>query len=341
MMKKITQGETMNRLGSLLGAAVAALVMTTAGAGAQEAKHYRFAYDQPKITGYGILGDIFSEKLKALSKGTMLIDQYPGAQLGQEPQVLQLVKSGDVEFCISSSANAATLSPQAGVMSMHFLFRSEAHLIKAMADPGVAGAVKSMIAETVQGARVIALATLGLRNMYSKREIKKLEDVKGLKVRVQATPTEDTMFPAYGAQTVHMPFGSVYTSLQTGVVDVAENGVNVYLANKHYEVAPVLSMTEHEANNSLVWVSDKLWNSLTPEQQGWVQAAADEVNKTQPAKAIELEHQSADKLKAIGVKIVDVDKSGFLAVADPYLDKLAKELGPHAEKVKDLIRAIK
>jgi TRAP-type C4-dicarboxylate transport system substrate-binding protein len=178
--------------------------------------------------------------------------------------------------------------------------------------------------------------------MYSKREIKKMEDVKGLKVRVQATPTEDTMFPAYGAQIVHMPFGSVYTSLQTGVVDVGENGVNVYLANKHYEVAPVLSMTEHEANNSLVWVSDKLWNSLTPEQQGWVQGAADEVNKTQPSKAVELEHQSQDKLKAIGVKVVtDVDKSGFVAVADPYLDKLAKDLGPHAEKIKDLIRAIK
>src|SRR5258705_2494094 len=183
MMKKITQGETMNRLGSVLGWAAAALIMTTAGAGAQEAKHYRFAYDQPKITGYGILGDIFSEKLKALSKGTMLIDQYPGAQLGQEPQVLQLVKSGDVEFCISSSANAATLSPQAGVMSMHFLFRSEAHLIKAMADPGVSNAVKAMIAETLQGPRVIALATLGLRNMYSKREIRKVEDMKGLKGR--------------------------------------------------------------------------------------------------------------------------------------------------------------
>jgi len=177
--------------------------------------------------------------------------------------------------------------------------------------------------------------------MYSKREIKNVADIKGLKVRVQATPTEDTTFPAYGAQIVHMPFGSVYTSLQTGVVDIAENGVNVYLANKHYEVAPVLSMTEHEANNSLVWMSDKLWNSLTPEQQGWVQGAADEVNRKQPAKAIELEHQSQDKLKSIGVKIVtDVDKSGFVAVADPLLDKLAKELGPHAEKVKNLIRAI-
>src|SRR6476619_8399489 len=331
----------MSRLGIVLGAAVAALVMTTAVAGAQEAKHYRFAYDQPKITGYGILGDIFSEKLKALSKGTMIIDQYPGAQLGQEPQVLQLVKAGDVEFCISSSANAATLSPQAGVMSMHFLFRSEAHLVNAMADPGVSNAVKAMIAETVQGARVIALATLGLRNMYAKREIKKVDDVKGLKVRVQATPTEDTMFPAYGAQIVHMPFGSVCTSLQTGVVDVAENGVNVYLANKHYEVAPVLSMTEHEANNSFTWVSDKVWNSLSADQKNWVQAAADEVNKTQPAKAIALEHESAAKLKSIGVKIVaDVDKSGFQKVADPYLDKMAADLGPHATKIKDLIRGV-
>ena len=332
----------MDSLRRILAAVVAvSAVVMAASAGAQEVKHYRFAYDQPKPTGYGILGDIFSDKLKELSKGTMLIDQYPGAQLGQEPQVLQLVKSGDVEFCISSSANAATLSPQAGVMSMHFLFRSETHLVKAIADPEVSKAVKAMIADTVQGARVIALATLGLRNMYSKREIKTIGDMKGLKVRVQATPTEDTMFPAYGAQIVHMPFGSVYTSLQTGVVDVAENGVNVYLANKHYEVAPVLSMTEHEANNSLVWVSDKLWNSLTPEQQGWVQAAADEVNKNQPAKAVELEHQSQDKLKAIGVKVVtDVDKSGFTKIADPYLDKLAKELGPHAEKIKNLIRAI-
>jgi TRAP-type transport system periplasmic protein len=327
--------------GIIRGLIMTAAITFALGASAQEVKHYRFAYDQPKTTGYGIVGDIFGDRLKELSKGTMLIDQYPGAQLGQEPQVLQLVKSGDIEFCISSSANAATLSPQAGVMSMHFLFRSEAHLIKALADPEVSKAVKAMIAETVQGTHVIALSTLGLRDMYSKREIRKIDDIKGLKVRVQATPTEDTMFPAYGAQIVHMPFGSVYTSLQTGVMDIAENGVNVYLANKHYEVAPVLSMTEHEANNSLIWVSDKLWNSLTPEQQGWVQTAADEVNQKQPARAIELEHQSQAKLKSIGVKVVtDVDKSGFVAIADPYLDKLAKDLGPHAEKIKNLIRAI-
>src|SRR5471032_709753 len=346
MMKEKTsdiRGETMSSLRNILGAVMAAsAIVMTAGANAQEVKHYRFAYDQPKTTGYGIVGDIFADKLKELSKGTMLVEQYPGAQLGQEPQVLQLVKSGDVEFCISSSANAATLSPQAGVMSMHYLFRSEAHLIKAIADPKVSEAVKAMIADTVQGSHVIALSTLGLRNMYSKREIKKVEDMKGLKVRVQATPTEDTMFPAYGAQIVHMPFGSVYTSLQTGVMDAAENGVNVFLVNKHYEVAPVMSMTEHEANNNLLWISDKLWSSLTAEQKGWVQAAADEVGKLEPGKALELERQSATKLKSLGVKIVDgVDKSGFVKVAAPYLEKEAKALGPHAAKIQQLIGAVK
>jgi TRAP-type transport system periplasmic protein len=158
---------------------------------------------------------------------------------------------------------------------------------------------------------------------------------------VQATPTEDTMFPAYGAQTVHMPFGSVYTSLQTGVIDFAENGVNVYDSNKHYEVAPVLSMTEHEANNSVIWISDKLWASLTDEQKGWVQAAANEVATKEPAQAIELDHKSLAKLQKLGVKVVtDVDRAGFIKIAEPLQQELAKRLGPHAEKILQICRSI-
>jgi tripartite ATP-independent transporter DctP family solute receptor len=319
----------------------AAAVMFAANAGAQEAKHYRFAYDQPRNTGYSVAGDLFADKLKELSKGTMLIDQYPGAQLGQEPQLLQLVKAGDIDFAIISSANTATISPQAGVMSLHFLFRDENHVIKGLADPKVFEALKTMIDETTQGLHVIATGSQGVRHMYSKKEIRNVGDIKGLKVRVQATATEDLMFPAYGAQTVHMPFGSVYTSLQTGVMDVAENSINVYLVNKHYEVAPVLNLTEHEANNALVFISDKLWQGLSAEQKQWVTTAADEISQKEPAKAFELEKAAAAKLKTIGVKIVtDVDKKSFATIADPYLDKLAKELGPHAEKIKNLIRAV-
>ncbi|UFX49117.1 TRAP transporter substrate-binding protein [Bradyrhizobium sp. 41S5] len=319
----------------------AAALLLSARAGAQEVKHFRFAYDQPRNTGYSVAGDLFAEKLKELSKGTMIVDQYPGAQLGQEPQLLQLVKSGDIEFAIVSSANTATISPQAGVMSLHFLFRNDAHVIKALADPQVFDAIRTMIDETAQGLHVIGTGSQGVRHIYSKREIHNVGDLKGVKVRVQATATEDTMFPAYGAQTVHMPFGSVYTSLQTGVVDAAENSINVYLVNKHYEVAPVLSITEHEANNALLFVSDKLWQSLSAEQKQWVQAAANEVSAKEPQKAFELERNALTKLKSFGVKVVDdVDKKSFTAIADPYLDKLAKELGPHAEKIKNLIRAI-
>ncbi|MGH6752636.1 MAG: TRAP transporter substrate-binding protein DctP, partial [Bradyrhizobium sp.] len=194
----------MGSLGKIIGSAIVAAALTLAAtASAQDVKRYRFAYDQPRNTGYSIAGDLFADKLKELSKGSMIIDQYPGAQLGQEPQLLQLVKAGDIDFAIISSANTATISPQAGVMSLHFLFRDEAHVIKGLADPKVFEALKTMIDETTQGLHVIATGSQGVRHMYSKKEIRNVGDVKGLKVRVQATATEDLMFPLYGAQTVH------------------------------------------------------------------------------------------------------------------------------------------
>ena len=323
-------------------ACAASATAPLAGTATAQNRQFSFAYDQPNTTAYGIAANIFDAKLKELSGGKMSINQFPGAQLGQEPQMLQKMRAGDIDFVITATANAASVSPQAGVLSLHFIFRDQGHLARVIADPDVSKAFRAMIAETVQGGQVLGLMTMGMRNMYSKKEIKSVADIKGQKVRVQATKTEDTHFPAYGAQTVHMPFGEVYTSLQTGVVNVAENGVNVYLANKHYEVAPVLSMTEHEANNNCIWVSQKTWDSLTDEQKKWVQAAADEVSKQEPAKALQLEKDSAVKLQKMGVKVVEnVDKSGFAAAAKPIQDQLAKELGPHSVKILELVRNVK
>jgi tripartite ATP-independent transporter DctP family solute receptor len=322
--------------------AVASMALSAAGQASAQNRQFSFAYDQPNTTAYGVAGNMFDAKLKELSKGTMSINQFPGAQLGQEPQMLQKMRAGDIDFVITSTANAASASPEAGVFSLHFIFRDQGHLTRVIADPEVSKAFRAMITDTVQGAHVLGLMTMGMRNMYSKKEIKSVDDVKGQKVRVQATKTEDTHFPAYGAQTVHMPFGEVYTSLQTGVVNIAENGVNVYLANKHYEVAPVLSMTEHEANNNCIWVSEKTWNSFTDQQKQWVQAAADEVSRQEPAKALQLEKDSAVKLQKMGVKVVEnVDKSGFMKAAQPIQDSLAKELGPHAVKILALVRNVK
>jgi tripartite ATP-independent transporter DctP family solute receptor len=318
-----------------------ALAVATSAAQAQTRK-FTFGYDQPHNTAYGIAGDMFNAKLMELSKGTMGIDQFPGAQLGQEPVMLQKVRTGDIDFIITSTANAASVAPQAGVFSEHFIFRDKDHLMHVLADPAVTKEFEAMIKDSVQGAHVLGLMTMGLRNMYSKKPIHSVADIKGEKIRVQATMTEDTHFPAYGAQTVHMPFGEVYTSLQTGVVQIAENGVNVYMANKHYEVAPILSMTEHEANNNCIWVSDKTWNSLTKEQQGWVDAAAAEVAKKDPALALKLEEDSGNKLNTMGVTINEkVDNSGFMADAKPIQDDIAKKLGPHAVKLLQLVRDVK
>src|ERR1700747_3855748 len=148
--------ETVKNQAKFIGALVAAILFA-AHASAQEVKHYRFAHDQQLNSGYSIAYDIFSARLKELSKGTMLVDQYPGAQLGQESQILQLVRSGDIDFAIVSSANTSTLSLQAGVMSLHFLFRNEDHITKALGDEKVFAEVRDMIDSTVQGIHAIGL----------------------------------------------------------------------------------------------------------------------------------------------------------------------------------------
>ena len=304
-------------------------------------KQYSFAYDQPKTSAYGFGADTFGKRLSELSKGTMSISQYAGAQLGTEAQTLQKVQTGDIDFVLVSTANSSTIQPESGVFSLHFIFRGPDHAVKVLTDPKVIAAMREMYASKVKGAHMLTLGSQGLRNLYCKKEVKNVGDLKNVKVRVQATVTEDTLFPAYGAQIVHMPFGEVYTSLQTGVVECAENGYTVYMLNKHYEVAPVMSVTEHEANNSVLFVSDKLWSTLTDEQKKWVQQAADDMNKVQPAKAFEMETESRARLEKIGVKIVTgVDKTGFESVSKPIQDKLAKDLGPNAVKILDLVRNV-
>jgi tripartite ATP-independent transporter DctP family solute receptor len=331
-----------NRASLLLGGLLFGAALAASTAAFAQNRQFSFAYDQPKSSGYGAGAEMFNKKLMELSKGTLSINQYPGAQLGTEAQTLQKVQTGDIDFVMLSTANASTAQPESGVFSIHFIFRDEAHAIKTLGDAKIIAAMKDLYAAKMKGAHMLGLGSQGLRHMYGKKAVQKVADLKGLKVRVQATVTEDTLFPAYGAQVVHMPFGEVYTSLQTGVVDMAENGINNYLINKHYEPAPVLSLTEHEANNAALFVSDKVWTSLSAEQKQWVQGAADEVSRNEPRIAFELEHAALAKLQKIGVKIVkDVNKRGFEDISRPIQDKLGKDLGPHAVKVLDMVRKLK
>src|SRR3954453_6759877 len=144
---------------ALLGVLTAVAVAWIGSATAQT-RQFSFAYDQPNTTAYGIAANIFDAKLKELSGGKMSINQFPGAQLGQEPQMLQKLRTGDIDFIITSTANASTVAPQAGVFSLHFIFRDEKHLASALADPKVSVAFRDMIKDSVQGAHVLGLLTM-------------------------------------------------------------------------------------------------------------------------------------------------------------------------------------
>src|SRR5258706_10889333 len=163
---------------ALLSLLTAAVTAAWIGGPTAQTRTFSFAYDQPNTTAYGIAANIFDAKLKELSGGKLSINQFPGAQVGQEPQMLQKMRAGDIDFVITSTANASTLAPQAGVLSLHFIFRDQNHLMKVLADPAISAAFRDMVKESVQGAHVLGLMTMGLRNMYSKKEVHTVADVK-------------------------------------------------------------------------------------------------------------------------------------------------------------------
>src|SRR5262249_54517329 len=323
------------------GALGFALAAGPRAARAADPRTFTFGYDQPRDTAYGFFAETFSKRLAELSKGTLAVRQFPSAALRQEPEMAQKGRAGDIAFALNATAHTSTVVPQAGVFSLHYIFRDGEHLARAMNDRGVNDMFKKMIAENTTGARSLGLMTLGFRNMYSKFPVSSVADIAGKKVRVQATKTEDAFFTAYRAVPVHMPFGQVYTSLQTGLVDIAENGFDIVLKNKHYEAAPVVSKTEHEANCNQLWMSQKTWDSLTDEQRGWVADAAEHTRLLAIQKALELDAAAAQSLQKLGVKVhTQVDKQSFMALAKPLQDPQAKELGPYAVQLLAQIRAI-
>jgi TRAP-type transport system periplasmic protein len=307
-----------------------------------DARSFTFGYDQPKDTAYGFCAETFSTKLTELSRGAMTIRQFPSAALGQEPEMAQKIRAGDIDFALNATANTSTVVPQSGVFSLHYIFRDETHLAHAMNDKGINETFQKMILENTTGARSLGLMTLGFRNMYSKLTISNVGDIAGKKVRVQATKTEDAFFSAYKAVPIHMPFGQVYTSLQTGLVQIAENGNDIVLKNKHYEAAPVVNRTEHEANCNHLWMSQKTWDSLTEEQRRWVVEAAEYARPLTTRKALELDAAAVQTLQKLGVKFnTQVDKQSFMVLAQPLQDPQAKELGAYAVQLLGQIRAVK
>src|SRR5215468_2176323 len=162
------------------GVLAAGAVLAARPAGA-DARSFTFGYDQPKDTAYGFCAETFSSKLAELSKGALAVRQFPSAALGQEPEMAQKIRAGDIDFALNATANTSTIVPQAGVFSLHYIFRDQDHLARSMSDRGINESFKKMIVENTTGARSLGLMTLGFRNMYSKFPVGKVSDLAGKK----------------------------------------------------------------------------------------------------------------------------------------------------------------
>jgi TRAP-type C4-dicarboxylate transport system substrate-binding protein len=140
---------------------------------------------------------------------------------------------------------------------------------------------------------------------------------------------------------VHLQYNRVGPALRDGTVQVAENGIQVYLSTKHYEAAPVLSLTQHEANNSTVLMSENSWDNLTPVQQRFVVQAFETARHIELPRGTALDHAALGTLQTLGVTVVeDVDRDSFSAIALPIIDAQALQLGPDAVTIVSQIRAL-
>ncbi|OEK09121.1 C4-dicarboxylate ABC transporter substrate-binding protein [Flavivirga aquatica] len=247
--------------------------------------------------------------LKKRSNGTMSIEIYPNQQLGNERQTLELLQIGSLGMTKVSAAVMENFSPNMKVFGLPFLFKNKAHLFNVL--DGNIGK------ELLDGGQKYWLKGLGYydsgsRSFYTKKApVNTPNDLKGLKIRVMESPTAMTMVNSLGGAPTPISWGELYTSLQQGVVDGAENNPPSFYLSRHYEVCKYYSLDEHTSIPDVLIMGTHLWNDLNKQQQEWVQASVSASVKHQRILWAKAEQEALDAVKKAGVQITYPDKSKF------------------------------
>lgn len=260
------------------------------------------------------------ERLAAKSDSTMLIDVYPSQQLGTERELLELLQIGSVGMTKVSSAALEGFVPSFRVFGLPYLFRDEAHRFSVWD-----GDVGQSILESGQrfGLRGLTYYDAGTRSFYTKnRPIETPADLQGLKIRVQESPVAMQMVQALGGSPTPIAWGELYTALQQGIVDGAENNAPSFFISRHYEVCKFYSLDEHAAVPDVLLVSMVVWNDLDEQQRQWLQEAADESAVYQRELWAESVEESLAAVQEAGVEIIRPPKEPFADQVQPMYDAL-------------------
>ena len=267
------------------------------------------------------LGDQrFADLVKERSKGRIVVEVYPGSQLGQERAVIEQVQFGAIDFTRVSISPLASFVPVFNALQLPYLYRSEDHMWKVLLGP-----IGKELFASLEPSGFIGIGWFepGARNFYnSKRPVSKPEDLKGLKIRVQESELMVGMVQGLGTVATPMPYGEVYSGLQTGVIDGAENNWPSYESTSHYEVAKFYTLDEHTRVPEIIIGSKISLSKLSAKDLELIKQAALDAIPYQRKLWAEREKASEAKVRAAGNTItVIADKAPWQAAMKPLYDK--------------------
>jgi tripartite ATP-independent transporter DctP family solute receptor len=274
-----------------------------------------------------------AERLKEKSNGNLTIDIYPSGQLGTEQQCVELLQIGSLAITKVSAAVMEGFTPKFKALGLPYVFRSQEHSYKVF--DGEIG--KEMLLGTEEfWIRGLCFYDAGFRSFYTiGTPINKPEDLTGLKIRVMKSQTAMEMVKALGGSPTPISWGELYTALQSGVVDGAENNPPSLYTSHHYEVCKHYSLDEHTCVPDVLIISTTVWKTLTEQEKKWLQEAADESVPVQRKYWDESVKESLRLVQEAGVTIHRPDKTKFAEKVQDLLEKHKKD-----EILGDLIRRI-
>lgn len=312
--------------------AAAASLLLSACQPEQEVKVLRLAHtlDQEHVVHKAMA--LMGERLAEYSGGSMRIEIYSGGQLGNERELVELLQIGSLAMTKVSASPLEGFVPAMQVFSVPYIFDDNAHFWRVLESE-----IGQGLLQEIQVARLYGLGyyDAGSRSFYSSNtRIDSPADLRGKKFRVLNSQTAVRMVEALGGAATPIDWGELYTAIQQGVVDGAENNPPSFYLSRHYELSKYFSLDEHTAVPDVLIMSLHVWQDLTPEQQQWVQQAANDSIVYQRAAWQQASEEALNAVKAAGVTVIYPDKEPFRqAVAPFYQQMLQTRIGPLLEQI--------
>ena len=263
-----------------------------------------------------------AKELSTASDGKMKLRIYPGGQMGGPRETLELLQNGALDMTKASASEMEPFSPAFSIFSLPYLFKDQAHFNKVIYGP----VGESMMAQTRdKGFVSIAAYVAGTRSFYANKPIHTPADMKGMKIRVVATPTTIKLIELLGAAPAPIPFGEVYTALQQGVIDGAENNEPSYVQTRHVEVAKFYAEDQHTSVPDFLVISSKVLDKLSDEQKAILTTAAKH-SETYEQELWDKEVAASRKQAPdAGATFIQVDKEAFRTALAPLYDDFRKD----------------